>query len=64
MKAKKAFFHDDDCGHILLPDGTCPTCKFAPDMQSLGLMFVCPTHGVELHLPMRCPVCNEIFERP
>lgn len=31
------FYHDDDCGAVLDPyTKICSTCKWCPDMQSMG----------------------------
>lgn len=37
LMTKLLMYHDDSCGVLLNGDGSCPNCKFHPDMQSLGL---------------------------
>src|SRR4051812_29404616 len=33
-------YHDDSCGELIDASGSCPKCKFPPDMQSLGFRKV------------------------
>jgi rubredoxin len=67
LKAKRMLIHDDGkClngqKYTLLVDGYCPACGFVPDMQSIAIIFHCPTHNAELDKDRKCPVCKKTFD--
>ncbi|MDO8496816.1 MAG: hypothetical protein Q7S43_05195 [bacterium] len=63
MKAEFVVFHDDPPCTARLVNGSCPECKFTPDMQSLSGQYHCPNCHVELQR-MICPRCLKKFEKP
>lgn len=54
--------HDDGCT-ARLQNGFCPACKYWPDMQSIVLVFYCPSCLCVLQ-QMHCPQCQERFQKP
>jgi len=64
-KAKLVLHHDDPpCAERLDKDGSCPTCRFIPDMQSTALLLYCPACDVPLKKGLKCPRCGQTFKSP
>jgi hypothetical protein len=64
----KVFYHDDPpCEAMLTEDGTCPECKFVPDMQSLAIGYHCDKCKIPLTFNKDtkkriCPSCGHLFD--
>lgn len=65
----KLLYHDDGCKAFLDRWGSCPVCKYHPDMQSLGVKEVSAEelayrldHGETLMGPYRTPIPEEAHE--
>lgn len=60
----KAVCHHNEppCNARLDEDGYCPSCKFAPDSQSVVVHYYCPECDVQLQNGQRwCPDCGNTY---